>query len=175
MGQGSGGENVLGSGTRLEGLNQNGGLTVIQPLIPVAHWKMFVLSDVVFACLALGGNLLIGLIVRGVGIDQGLEQDGVAVRPPLGIAGAGGNAGEAACFAALGEIENVDLLRLVAFALGGESDAGAVGRPDDVILRGLGVGQAARRLESVGGYEPQIADRLVGFVGRFHDRKDRPL
>ena len=41
------------------------------------------------------------------------------------------------------QVEDIDLLGLVAFALGGEGDAVAVRRPGDAVLRRLGVGDAS--------------------------------
>jgi hypothetical protein len=74
-----------------------------------------------------GGDFLVGFVIHGVGINRRLKQNGLAVRAPLRGGGAGGNIGDAAGFAAVQQIENVDLRNFVAFALGGESDAVTVG------------------------------------------------
>src|SRR5258708_34232873 len=133
--QGAGGENVLGSGAMIDGLHHDGWLALVQPLIPVAHREVLIHPDVVFAVLMLRGDFLVGLVVQRIGIGKGLEQNPLAVRTPLRVLGARGNSGEAARFAALREIENKDLFYLVAFALGGASNAGTVGGPIGVGFR----------------------------------------
>ena len=110
---------------------------------------MLIGADVVFALLALGGNLPVGVIVEGIGIDARFEQDGLAVVAPFRVRGAGGQIGEPAGLATRNQIENVDLFDLVSFPFGGEGDTVAVLRPGGSALGRLGVGQAARRYSAL--------------------------
>ncbi len=158
-------------GARLQRLNHHRGVALVQPLVPIAHREMLIDADIVFARLAIGGGLLVGLVVGGVGIDTRFEQDGLAVRPPFRALRPGRNIGDAARLAALGQVEHIDLRGLVTLALGREGDRAAVRRPGDTLLRRLGAGQAARRRVAVGRHQPQIADRLVGVIGRFEHRE----
>src|SRR4029077_11653446 len=83
-------EDVAGARALLQRLQQNRRPPVIEPLIPVADREMLVGVHVVLARLALGGDLPVGLIVERARVDQRLEQDRLAVRPPPRLGGPGG-------------------------------------------------------------------------------------
>jgi len=79
-------------------------------------------------------------IVGGVGVDEAGEEQRLAIGPPRGRAGARRDGRHADRFAAAGEVQCVNLVRLVAFAFGREGDAAAVGAPRDAAFGGLDVG-----------------------------------
>jgi len=107
---------------------------IIQPLVPLAHREMLIRPDVVLAGLMLGGDFPIGVVVRRVGVVGRLEQNRLAVGAPFRDRGARREVGEAAGLATRGEVEDVDLLAVVALPLGREGDGAAIGRPGDAAL-----------------------------------------
>src|SRR5439155_22265618 len=101
-------------------------------------------------------------------------EDGVPVGAELRRARAGGDVRDALRLAAA-EVEEVDLVLLVALALGGEGDAAAVGRPRHVALRRLRERDLPRLRAPLGGHEPEVARRFLLVVGRLVDAEDDPL
>src|SRR4030095_1233338 len=97
----------------------------IEPAVPRPDGEGVVGADLVLPVLFFLGRLLVRLFVERAGIDGADERDPVAVGAELRRAGAGRDVGDALRLAA-GEVEDVDLILLVALALGRARAAPAV-------------------------------------------------
>src|SRR5688572_16001405 len=100
-------------------------LGIIQPAVPAPGRKIIIDADLRFRFLAFFRDVLVGGIIPCATINASLEKD----HCPIGTPTRGGAAercfGKAARFTA-GEIEDINLARVIALAPGAEGDLAAV-------------------------------------------------
>ena len=151
-------------------------LPILEPAVPVADREAVVDARVPLARLALGSDALIVRLEQRTRIVGAAEGDLAAVRRELGRTSAVGQRRQPLRLAAA-QVEQVELVGVVAVALGREDEPRTVRAPGSTALAACGARETTR-LAAVGAArrdQPKIRDLRLRIVGRFGDRGDHPL
>jgi hypothetical protein len=151
-------------------------LAVLEPAVPVADRETLVLPRVPLARLALGGDALVVGLEQRARVVRAAEDELAAVRRELRAARAVGQRRQPTRLAAA-QVEEIQLVRLIALALGREHEPRAIRAPRYAALAARRAREPPRRLTLAGLHRihPQVRDLRLRVVGRLGDRGDHPL
>ena len=165
-----------GAAVRSEIEHQKPRLAILEPAVPVADREALVLPRVPLARLALGSDALVVGLEQRARVVRAAEDELAAVRRELRATRAIGQRRQPTRLAAA-QVEEIQLLRLIALALGREHEPRPVRAPGHAALAARRARETTRRLAlaRLHGDHPQVRDLRLRVVGRFGDRGDHPL
>src|ERR1041384_6994858 len=144
-------------------------LRVVEPFVPVANRKLLINTHAILLCFALSSDLLVCIIVSRTRIDRAHEQQRLSVRSPLGRARSRRKRSDTHGFAAVGDVEHINLADFVTFTPRRESNPAAASTPRHPPLATLAKRQPPRFRSPIRRDDPQIRNLILLVIRRLDE------